>query len=79
MREGLAIYTFDVIQSQPLRSSFRLVTPFAFSSLMFEGSDSERLDRFSEGLIGCTFSSLERDLDRGFEGQQKTRGSQIKV
>ena len=41
---------FDMIQSQPLRSSFKLIISFTFSSLMFKSSDSERLDKFSEVL-----------------------------
>ena len=42
---------FDMIQSQPLRSSFKLIISFTFSSLMFKSSDSERLDKFSEVLV----------------------------
>ena len=41
---------FDMIQSQPLYSSFKLIISFTFSSLMFKSSDSERLDKFSEVL-----------------------------
>ena len=37
---------FDMIQSQPLRSSFKLIISFTFSSLMFMNSGSERLDKF---------------------------------
>ena len=31
----------DIIQSQPLRSSFKLMISFTFSSLIFKSSDSE--------------------------------------
>ena len=41
----------DMIQSQPLRSSFKLINSLTFSSLMFKSSDSERLDKFSEVLV----------------------------
>ena len=42
---------FDMIQSQLLRSSFKLIISFTFSSLMLKSSDSERLDKFSEVLV----------------------------
>ena len=44
---------FNLIQSQLLRSSFKLIISFTFSSLMFKNSDrdSERLDKFSEVLV----------------------------
>ena len=42
---------FDMIQSQPLSSSFKLIISFTFSSLMFKSSDSERLDKFSGVLV----------------------------
>ena len=32
---------FDMIQAQPLRSSFKLIVSLTFSSLMFEISDLE--------------------------------------
>ena len=37
-------------QSQPLRSSSKPAIPFTFASLVFESSDSERLDRPSNVL-----------------------------
>ena len=40
-----------MIQSEPLRSSFKLIISFTISSLIFESSDSERLDEFSEVLV----------------------------
>ena len=42
---------FDIIQSQPLSSSFKLIISFTFSSLMFKSSDLERLDKVSEVLV----------------------------
>ena len=42
---------FDMIQSQPLRSSSSSIISFTFSSLMLKSSDSERLDKFSEVLV----------------------------
>ena len=42
---------FDMIQSQRLHSSFKLIISFTFSSLMFKSSESERLDKFSEVLV----------------------------
>ena len=45
---------FDMVQSQPLRSSFKLITSFTFSSL-FKSSDSERLDKFLEVLVEFFF------------------------
>ena len=42
---------FDIIQSQPLCSSFKLIITFTFSSLVFKSWDSELLDKFSEVLV----------------------------
>ena len=40
-----------MIQSQLLCLSFKLIISFTFSSLMFNSSDSQRLDKSSEVLV----------------------------
>ena len=61
---------FDIIQSQPLRSSFKLIISFTFSSLIFKSLGSERLDKFSKVLVEFKLllfkaqaSSLQRKED----------------
>ena len=66
---------FNVIQSQLLHSSFKLIISFTYSSLMFKSLGSEQLDKFSEVLIEFylyLFKALQKIR------RQRITGSQIK-